>query len=88
VLIVFAGTGVAQVFGYRLGILSEVHTKADNSIALGILAALMGFSVAVTAVVGVLMALRLGGDRKTVWVCLTFGTLVSTALAVIAHLRQ
>lgn len=87
-VLLFAVTGATQVFGIRLGLLSEAHTKGYGSLPFMILSSVMGLSVAATSAVGVALAFRLGNDRKKVWACLAFGTLVPAALLIIAHFKR
>ena len=86
-LVLFAVTGASQMFGLRLGWLSEVHLKGAGSLPLMVLAGLMGLSVCVTALSGVLMAFRHAGQPRTVWSCLAFGFLVPLALILIAWFK-
>lgn len=86
-LILFAVTGAAQMFGLRLGWLSEVHVKGAGSLPLMMLAGLMGLSLCVTSLSGVLMAFRHTGQPRTVWSCLAFGSLVPLALVLIAWFK-
>lgn len=87
VLILFASTGVPQLFGIRLGVLTEIHAKAYGSLAFAILSALMGVSVVMTTFAGVAMAWQMKAERKPVLACLAFGTFVPVALLLVAHYR-
>ena len=87
-LILFAATGAAQLFGIRLGMLTEIHTRGYGSLPLMVLAALMGLSVVVTAILGMVMAFRSSADRRAVWACLAFGLFVPVALVVIGYLKR
>jgi hypothetical protein len=87
-LIFFAATGAVQMFGLRLPVLAEIHTRGCGSLPFMILAFFMGLSVVVTSVLGVVMAFRFGDSRKNVWACLIFGALIPVLLLVIVHLKQ
>lgn len=87
-LMLFAGTGATQMFGIRLGVLSEAHVHGYGSLPFMVLSALMGISVVVTSLLGVAMAFRLRDERKTVWSCLVFGTVLPLTLMVIAYFKQ
>lgn len=84
-LIVFAATGAAQMLGFHLGFLSEVHMRHYGSLPFVLLACCMGLSVVVTAVLGIAMALRFGGDKKVVWSLLVFGVVAPTVLLLTSH---
>jgi len=84
-LILFAATGAAQMFGIHLGILTEIHVRHYGSIPFVLLSILMGLSVVVTAILGIVMALRLGGSKKAVWVCLALGVVVPAVLLMMSH---
>jgi hypothetical protein len=84
-LILFAVTGAAQMVGLKLGILSEAHVLHFGSVPFIILSVCMGLSVVVTAILGIAMALRYGGNQKVVWACLIFGVLFPTVLLMMSH---
>ena len=87
-LIFFAGTGALQMFGFRLGILSEVHTRGYGSLPFMLLAFFMGLSVIITSLLGAAMAFRSGEDRKATWACLLFGILVPLVMLLIVHFKS
>lgn len=99
-VVLFAFTGALQVFGLRPGDstfltrLSAVHslqrfgTDQPSSLPLLILTALMGVSLIVTSFLGVLMALRLGPNRRTVWACLAFGASLPVVLLLIEAFKR
>jgi uncharacterized membrane protein len=84
-LILFAMTGAAQMFGIHFGILSEVHLRHYGSWPFILLSILMGLSVVITAILGIVMALRFGGSKKPVWVCLALGVVVPVVLLMMSH---
>ena len=88
ILVLFAATGTLQIFGIKIPILFEAHTRGSDSLPLILFSALAGVSVIVTCIVGVLMAFRSGNDRRTVWACLLFGTLVPAALLTVAYFKK
>jgi hypothetical protein len=87
-LILFAATGAVQMFGIKIPILYEAHTKGYGSLPFMLLSFFMGLSVVVTSILGVIMAFRFADDRKTVWAALLFGTVLPIALLVIVHFKQ
>jgi hypothetical protein len=84
-LILFAVTGAVQMLGLRLGILSEMHVRHYGSLPFILLAVLMGLSVIVTAILGIVMALRQGNSKKAAWACLTLGVIVPVILLLFSH---
>jgi hypothetical protein len=84
-LILFVLTGAAQFFGLRLGILSEIHVRHYGSVPFILLTLLMGLSVVVTAILGIVMALRQGNSKKAAWACLTLGVIVPVVLLLFSH---
>lgn len=99
-VMLFAFTGALQEFGLRGGDrtiltrLAAVHslqrfgTDQPASLPLMILAALMGLSLIVTSALGVVMALRLGTNRKTVWSCLGFGFFLPAVLLLVEAFKK
>ena len=89
-LILFSLTGALQMFGVRLPVLTEAHTRGAGSLPFMILASLMGLSVVVTSILGIVMAYQhTSNDRKgNVWASLVFGALIPIVLLVIVHLKR
>ena len=87
-LILFAVTGAVQMFGIKIPVLTEAHTKGYGSLPFMLLASLMGLSVVITAILGIIMAFRFGESRKNVWAALIFGTVVPILLMVIVHFKR
>lgn len=83
-LILFCLTGASQMLGIRLGMFSDIHIRQYGSLPLTLLSMLMGLSVIVTAILGILMALRLEGSRKPVRLCLALGVIVPVALVLLS----
>jgi hypothetical protein len=86
-LIFFAATGAAQMFGLNLGILSRVHEGHYASLPFVFLAVLMGLSVIITSLLGISMAFRTAEDKNTVWACLIFGVAVPVFLLLITYFK-
>jgi hypothetical protein len=92
-LLLFAITGIWQTVGFKgpvLGWLSSLHTGArfkngqqPTSDAFKLLVILMAVSFVVTTLLGVVMALKYGKNRKVAIVCLTLGVIVPTVLILI-----
>ncbi len=87
-LILFAVTGAVQMFGVKIPVLTEAHTKGYGSLPFMLLASLMGLSVVVTSILGIVMAFRFGENRKNVWAALAFGTVIPVVLLVIVHFKR
>jgi hypothetical protein len=87
-LILFAATGATQMFGLRLGFLSEAHMHGSGSLPFMILSFFMGVSVIITSLLGVAMAFRFGESKRVVWACLGFGVLLPIFLLMIAHFKR
>lgn len=87
-LIFFAATGAGQMIGIRSEWLTRIHNQGNGSLFFRLLAAAMGLSVVVTAILGVVMAFRLGDDRKTVWACVAFGSLLPVVVLLIEWLKS
>lgn len=93
-LVLFCVTGAFQAFGLRpddtsvLTKLAAVHTeqswgRGHISLPLKILSLLMAWSVVVASALGIVMAFRLAPDRRMVWACLVFGSLLPVTLLAI-----
>ena len=87
-LILFAATGAVQMFGVKIPILYEVHTKGYGSLPFKLLAFFMGLAVVVTSILGLIMAFQLSNDRRTVWTALIFGTALPILLLFIVHFKR
>jgi hypothetical protein len=87
-VIAFAVSGALQMFGVRLPVLTQAHTRGFGSLPFMVMAALMGLSLAVTSILGVIMAFRFGAKRRNVWASLIFGTLVPLILLGIVHYKE
>ena len=81
-------TGATQMFGLRLGVLSEAHMRGSGSLPFMILSFFMGLSVVITSLLGVAMAFRFGESKKVVWACLAFGVFVPIILLGIAYFKR
>jgi hypothetical protein len=85
-LIFFALTGAAQMIGFRLGALTAIHTRGYGFLPFRIMAVLMALSIVVTAIIGIVMALRFIEDRKLIRLFLAGGVLLPIILLILANL--
>ena len=95
-LLFFAISGIWQSLGVRSGFLarlSTIHTshqlKDGSSLSGGllmILVLIMAVSFVITTILGVVMAIKHGGSRRTVYCCLAFGVAFPMALVLVRAL--
>ena len=92
-LLFFAISGIWQTVGFRgslLGWLSALHTGArlkngqePTSDAFKALVILMAISFVVTTLLGVVMALKFGKNRKVAFYCLAAGVIIPAILILL-----
>jgi hypothetical protein len=92
-LLFFAVSGIWQMFGLRtplLRLISTIHTSHElrsggglSSLSLRIFVIAMTVSFIVTTILGVMLALKYGKNRRAVYFCLAFGIIFPLALIFI-----
>jgi hypothetical protein len=87
-LILFAASGALQMFGIKIPILYEMHTKGYGSLPFVVGSFSMGFAVVATSILGIVMAFQLNNDRKTVLATLIFGSVLPILFMLIAYLKR
>lgn len=93
VLVFFAVSGIWQTLGIQSGLLnrlSTIHTshqlKDGGSLSGGVLAVfvlIMAFSFLATTLLGVVLAIRHGGNRRAAFGCLAFGVVFPLVLVLL-----
>lgn len=97
-LLFFAVSGIWQIFGLHnsgfLQTLSTIHTSHRLKVGtflsnpvMVVFVLLMALSFIVTTILGVIMALKFGHNRKTAYYCLTFGIAFPLVLVLIQALQ-
>jgi hypothetical protein len=92
-LLFFAISGIWQTLGFHSALLqklSSIHTESHwkngselGSFPLQIFVIIMALSFVLTTVLGVIMALKFGRNRKAAYCCLALGVLIPLALVLI-----
>jgi hypothetical protein len=96
-LLFFAASGIWQTFGFRSALftrLSTIHTshalKDGSGLSSGLLrifVLLMALSFIATVVLGIVIALRTGRNRKAAFWCLAAGVIIPLVLVLVQAAR-
>jgi hypothetical protein len=97
-LLLFALTGIWQTLGIRgtkwMSVLSAIHTSRKTKNGMGfstpllkVFIVMMSIAFIITTILGIIMAVKYGRNRRVAYYCLAFGIIFPLLLIVIQFIR-